>query len=99
MLLEHRTEGTERSMDERDTGLEDGMPTDARDLRSTWQPTPVLLPGKSHGRRSLVVQGVAKRRAQLSDFTFAFFHFHKNKWLTLSAYHMPSIVKDGFSFI
>ena len=22
--------------------------------RRTWQPTPVLLPGKSHGRRSLV---------------------------------------------
>ena len=29
-----------------------------------WHPTPVLLPGKSHGRRSLVaaVHGVAKSR-------------------------------------
>ena len=42
-----------------------------------WHPTPVLLPGKSHGRRSLwaVVHGVAKSRARLSDFTFTF-HFH-----------------------
>ena len=40
-------------------------------------PTPVLLPGKSHGRRSLVpaVHGVAKSRTRLSDFPFAF-HFH-----------------------
>ena len=41
------------------------------------QPTPVLLPGKSHGLRSLVgtVHGVAKSRAGLSDFPFTF-HFH-----------------------
>ena len=41
------------------------------------QPTPVLLPGKSHGRRNLVgaVHGVAKSRARLSDFPFTF-HFH-----------------------
>ena len=40
-------------------------------------PTPVLLPGKSHGWRSLVgcIHGVAKSRARLSDFTFTF-HFH-----------------------
>ena len=42
--------------------------------RRPWHPTPVLLPGKSHGRRSLV-HGVAKSRARLSDFTFTF-HFH-----------------------
>ena len=46
----------------------------------------VLLPGKSHGQRSLenpmdrgawwaAVHGVAKSRTQLSDFTFTF-HFH-----------------------
>ena len=37
-----------------------------------WQPAPVLLPRKSHGRRSLVqatVHGVAKSRTRLSDFT------------------------------
>ena len=41
--------------------------------RRKWQPTPVLLPRKSHGWRSLVqatVHGDAKNRTQLSDFTF-----------------------------
>ena len=42
-----------------------------------WHPTPALLPGKSHGRRSLVGRSpwVAKCRTRLSDFTFTF-HFH-----------------------
>ena len=46
--------------------------------RRQWHPTPVLLPGKSHGWRSLVaaVHGVAGSRTQLSDFTFTF-HFHE----------------------
>ena len=45
--------------------------------RRLWHPTPVLLPGKSHGRRAwwAVVHGVAKSRTWLSDFTFPF-HFH-----------------------
>ena len=45
--------------------------------RRQWHPTPVLLPGKSHGRWSLVaaVHEVAKSRTRLSDFTFTF-HFH-----------------------
>ena len=46
--------------------------------RRQWHPTPVLLLGKSHGRRSLVgytVHGVAKSQTRLSDFTFTF-HFH-----------------------
>ena len=44
--------------------------------RRQWHPTPVLLPGKSHGRRSLVgsVHGVARNWIPLSDFTFTF-HF------------------------
>ena len=37
-----------------------------------WHPTPVLLPGKSHGWRSLVG---CSPWGRLSDFTFAF-HFH-----------------------
>ena len=42
-----------------------------------WHPTPVLLPGKSHGWRSLegCSPWVADGRTQLSDFTFTF-HFH-----------------------
>ena len=45
--------------------------------RRQWHPTPVLLPGKSHGRRAwwAVVHGVPKSRTRLSDFTFTF-HFH-----------------------
>ena len=44
--------------------------------RRQWHPTPVLLPGKSHGQGWwAAVHGVAKRRAQLSYFTFTF-HFH-----------------------
>ena len=30
------------------------MPSKSLNWRRQWQPTPVLLPGKSHGRRSLV---------------------------------------------
>ena len=39
--------------------------------RRQWHPTPVLLPGKSHGLRAwwAVVHGVAKSRTRLSDFT------------------------------
>ena len=42
--------------------------------RRKWQPTPVLLPRKSHGRRSLVqatVHAVAKSWTRLSDFTYS----------------------------
>ena len=45
--------------------------------RRQWHPTPVLLPGKSHGWRSL--EGCSpwgrSSRTRLSDFTFTF-HFH-----------------------
>ena len=45
--------------------------------RRQWQTTPVLLPGRSHGWRSLVqaaIHGVTKNWTQLSEFTFTF-HF------------------------
>ena len=41
--------------------------------RRQWHPTPVLLPGKSHGQRSLV--GCSPWGFKESDFTFTF-HFH-----------------------
>ena len=48
-----------------------------------WHPTPVLLPGKSHGRRSLVgcrLWGHTESDMTVRvghDFTFTFtFHFH-----------------------
>ena len=46
-------------------------------VSSQWQPTPVLLPRKSHGRRSLVGCSPwgTKSWARQSDFTFTF-HFH-----------------------
>ena len=43
--------------------------------RRQWQPTPVLLPGESHGWRSLVGHGVTQSQTRSSDFTFTF-HFH-----------------------
>ena len=45
--------------------------------RRRWHPTPVLLPGKSHGCRNLVaaVHGVSEGQTWLSDFTYTF-HFH-----------------------
>ena len=48
-----------------------------------WQPTPVLLPRKSHGWRSLVGCSPwgAKSRTRLSDFTFTFpFRHWRRKW-------------------
>ena len=47
--------------------------------RRQWKPTPLLLPGKSHGRRSLVGYSpwVTKSRTWLSDFTFT--HWRR-KW-------------------
>ena len=40
--------------------------------RRKWQPTPVFLPGKFHGRWNLVgytVHGVVKSQTRLSGFT------------------------------
>ena len=49
----------------------------AKVRRRQWHPTPVLLPGKSHGWRSLVgcSPWVANSQTRLSDITFTF-HFH-----------------------
>ena len=40
--------------------------------RRQWHPTPILLPGKSHGRRSLeaAVHGAAEGRTRLRDYAF-----------------------------
>ena len=53
------------------------MSCTAKDWRRQWHPTPVLLPGKSHGWRSLVGCGPWGRwsRTWLSNFIFTF-HFH-----------------------
>ena len=67
--------------------------------RRQWHPTAVLLPGKSHGWRSLVVHGVAKSQTRLSDFTFTF-HFHalEKEMATHSsvlAWRIPWMEKPG----
>ena len=61
----------------------------------------VLLPGKSHGWRSLwaAVHGVTKSQTRLSDFTFTF-HFHalEEKMATDSsvlAWRIPGTVEPG----
>ena len=46
--------------------------------RRQWHPTPVHLPGKSHGQRSLVgcsPRGLSEGQTRLSDFTFTL-HLH-----------------------
>ena len=45
--------------------------------RREWPPTPVFLPGESHGQRSLVatVHGVAKSETQLSNWAHAHTRF------------------------
>ena len=60
--------------------------------RRQWQPTPVLLPGKSHGRRSLV--GYSPWGCKESDrterlhFHFQFFTKHPAQWMK---YHDESL--------
>ena len=70
-----------------------------QERRKQWHPTPVLLPGKSHGWRSLVGYGVAQSRTRLSDFTFTF-HFHalENEMATHSsvlAWRIPRTGEPG----
>ena len=69
--------------------------------RRQWHPTPVLLPGQSYGRRSLVgcSTWVVKSRTWLSDFPFTF-HFHalKKEMATHSrvlAWKVPGTVEPG----
>ena len=51
--------------------------------RRQWQPTPVLLPGKSHGRRSLVSCSLWGHRE--SDTTERL-HFHFNSLFVINIY-------------
>ena len=52
--------------------------------RSKWQPTPVFLPGESHGQRSLV--GYSPRGCKESDMTERL-HFHFSLSLSLPLVH------------
>ena len=46
-------------------------------LRRQWHPTPVLLPGKSHGRRSLVGYSPCGAK-ELDTIERLHFHFHNS---------------------
>ena len=60
---------------ERSTSVPFGS-SQACGVEKAMAPTPVRLPGKPHGRRSLpAVHGVTRSQTRLSDFTFTF-HFH-----------------------
>ena len=60
-----------------------------------WPPTPVFLPGKSHGQRSLAGYSpwVPKSRTRLRNFTFTFTFFIHVKML------LESLQKGGRSII
>ena len=65
--------------------------------RRQWQPTPVLLPGKSHGWRSLV--GCSPWGLEESDMTEQL-HFHalKKEMATHSsvlAWRIPGVAEPG----
>ena len=67
--------------------------------RRRWHPTPVLLPGKSHGRGVWwgTVHGVAKSRTRLSSFTFTF-HASEKEMATHSsvlAWRIPGTGEPG----
>ena len=65
--------------------------------RSQWHPTPVLLPGKSHGQRSL--EGCSPQGREESDTTERL-HFHalEEEMATLSsvlAWKIPGTGEPG----
>ena len=65
-----------------------------------WHPTPVLLPGKSHGQRSLVGCGPwGRQELDTTAFTFNF-HFHalEKEMATHSsvlAWRIPGMAEPG----
>ena len=66
-----------------------------------WNPTPVLLPGKSmdRGAWGAAVHEVAKSRTRLSDFTFTFLFHALEKEMAIHssilAWRIPGMVEPG----
>ena len=75
-----------------DPGL---IPTRVRKIpwRRKWQPTPVLLPGKSHGLRSLV--GYSPWGRKESDTTETL-HFHFIPYIIFEIFAFPGYFKQLF---
>ena len=66
----------------RDAGSVPGVGKMRREWRrSEWQPTPVFLPGESHGQRSLV--GYSPQGCKELDMTEATLHMSERKVATL----------------
>ena len=57
--------------------------------RRQWQPTPALLPGKSHGRRSLI--GCSPWGCKKLDTTEQL-HFHFHQYLLSSDFLIPAVI-------
>ena len=58
--------------------------------RRRWQPTPVFLPGESHGRRSLV--GYSPRGGKELDMTERLhFHFHRHVRYCCKSLRIPGL--------
>ena len=66
--------------------------------RRKWHPTPVFLPGKSHGQRSLAgtVHGVAKSRSWLSDLAHVYTHTHTSRVSTTALAFPPQTSLSSF---
>ena len=66
--------------------------------RRKWQPTPVLLPGESHGRRSLV--GYSPQGCKESDVTerLHFLSFLYVKCILIAVYHQLICTKPTMNF-
>ena len=69
--------------------------------RRRWNSTPVLSPGKSHGRRSLVAAAheVAKSQTRMSDFPFTFHLYALEKEMathsSVLAWRIPGTGEPG----
>jgi len=55
-----------------DTGVVGSIPGSRRSCRRAWQPTPVFLPGESHGQESLV--GYSPQGGKELEITEAAWH-------------------------
>ena len=59
--------------------------------RRKWQPTPVLLPGKSHGQRSLVrLQSIGRKKSDSAERL----HFHTVLQVALVVKNLPANAGD-----
>ena len=67
--------------------------------RRQWHPTPVLLPGKSHGWRSLVGCSPVKSRIRLSNFTFTFYFHALEKEMATTPVFLPGESQGRWSLI